>query len=385
MAPWDPPPPPPEPSLYIEMPGSGPYKFGLLFNIVSQLVAVPLCILAFQFKKGPTIVQYLIGVLVAVLPLYVQPALAEYFVAQGWATELDVLAARFVGSSTYAFTAFRMFGAAAGYTPKGADADLATWIAYATAAVDPLFTKDGKPVRPAKGSIPSRLGVLSVRIIFLSIVSSLSHPAGGFPATKYFTAQSAGATTLVVAEVFDHVMIQLTLIYLFLSVLMDIGALLLIAQNYEVLSPFENPLFSTRSARDFWGKKWNIQVTTTLKRCVFLPLRKTLNMPAGVAATSTFLASGLFHEYQFLLSFPHYALGSISIFFGMHAAFAFLETLWEKALGKGWHALEPLPEFVKALIITTMFSPTIPYFTNIWIDAGMFDVMSAMSPQIKYA
>ena len=33
----------------------------------------------------------------------------------------------------------------------------------------------------------------------------------------------------------------------------------------------------------------------------------------------TFLFSGLFHEYQFLLSFDKYSLGSISVFFGMHA------------------------------------------------------------------
>jgi len=352
---------------------------------VSQVVAVPLCVLADQFKGGPFWMQYLVGIATAVLPLYVQPALGSYLTEQGWATDMDVLAGRFVGSTTYAFTAFRIFGAAAGGTPKGADADVATWIAYATAAVDPLFDKEsGKPIRPSSSAIPNRIRDVLVRLFFLSIVSSISHPHGGFPAKAYATANGGSDAALAVAFVVDGVLVQLMLIFLFLSLLMDVGAMLLLVQNFSVLTPFEKPMFATRSPRDFWGKKWNIQVTTTLKRCVFIPLRKHLGVPTSAAAIATFLSSGLFHEYQFLLSFPKYQLGSISFFFGMHALIAFLESLVEKAFGKGWPLESYLPAVLKSMIILVVFSPTIPYFTKIWLDEGMYDVMSLMAPQIKY-
>ena len=41
-------------------------------------------------------------------------------------------------------------------------------------------------------------------------------------------------------------------------------------------------------------------------------------------------------------------------------------------------------EWVKGMLICIIFAPTIPYFTQIWIDQGMYDLMSAMAPQIKY-
>jgi hypothetical protein len=381
-----PPPPPPEPTWSIHPPSAGPYVTGLAFVIISQLVAIPLCILAFQFKKGPWFVQYAIGMATAVLPLYVQPWLADYFVEQGWSSRMDVLAGRFVGSTTYAFTAFRIFGAAAGGTPKGADADLSTWIAFSTAAVDPLFEKDGKPVRPKPGSLVSRVKVLLLRLCALCLVSSLSHPFDATPAKAYVTGQGSGDLALKAAFVFDSVFIQLMMVYLFLSLLMDVGAMLLVVQNFEVLQPFNNPMFATRSPRDFWGRRWNLQVSATLKCCVFHPMVHHLKQTKSVAALAVFIASGLFHEYQFLLSFPNYALGDISFFFGMQSVIAFAETIIMKGLGrtKGWVLEDVLPGAVKSFIILVIFCPAIPYFTNIWIREGMFEVMSLMAPQIVY-
>ena len=63
----------------------------------------------------------------------------------------------------------------------------------------------------------------------------------------------------------------------------------------------------------------------------------------------------------------------------------FFEALWRTSLGKGWPLDSVIPEAIKGLLICVIFSPTIPYFTNIWIDEGMYDLMSIMSPQIKYA
>ena len=131
--PWESSPPPvAEPTFWLEAPSASPYYIGLGFVILSQIISVPLCILAFSFKKGPWAVQYAIGIALAMLPVYIQPYIGQYLIENGYASAMDVLAGRFVGSTTYAFAAFRIFGAAVGETPKGADATLDVWIAYST-------------------------------------------------------------------------------------------------------------------------------------------------------------------------------------------------------------------------------------------------------------
>jgi len=64
--------------------------------------------------------------------------------------------------------------------------------------------------------------------------------------------------SLAVAFAADHVFVHLMMIYLFLSMLMDIGCLLLEVQGFSPLVAFANPIFDTRSPRDFWGKKMEL-------------------------------------------------------------------------------------------------------------------------------
>ena len=121
-----------------------------------------------------------------------------------------------------------------------------------------------------------------------------------------------------------------------------------------------------------------------LKLVVFVPMRKHLGAPAGVAAIATFIASGLFHEYQFKLSFASYQIGTVSFFFFLHGLLSFADAMYCKAFGKIGLISLGAPPVVQSVAILVLFSPTVPYFTQTRIDAGMFDVMSLISPQIKY-
>jgi len=56
-----------------------------------------------------------------------------------------------------------------------------------------------------------------------------------------------------------------------------------------------DPLFSSMSPSEFWGKRWNKPIQTCLKNGVYRPIRKFC--PTIVAFYTTFLASGLLHEY----------------------------------------------------------------------------------------
>lgn len=293
------PPPPPPPTGFAVAPPSGSlYGIGLLFVIVSQLITVPLCVAAFKLKaSAPALI--VLGVITATLPLYVQPWLSEYLQEAGYASAHDVLLGRFVGSTTYAFVALRFFGAAVGGTPKGADVDVATWITFATAACDPQFDKvTGKPLRPPAGAVPQRFGMVLLRMAGMCLVSTIAQPHGSYPFKAYVAEQGLAQMPFgYAAFAADHVLVHLMLIWLFLSLLMDIGSILLLVQDFHPIDPFDNPMFTTGSPRGFWGRKWNLQVNQSFKRCVFVPLRKA-GVGGTLAALLTFISSGLFHEYQ---------------------------------------------------------------------------------------
>jgi len=285
------------------------------------------------------------------------------------------LLGRFCGASTYAFVALRFFGAAAGAVPKGADADLKTWITFATGALDVTFDADGKAVAPAPGAVATRVGWILLRLFGLSLFSSLSEPFGGYPVSSLVssTGTLTGKLLGAAAAHIDHMYVQLMIIYLFLSLLMDVGALLLLVQGFVPIDAFANPIFTSTSPRIFWGKRWNLQVTVSFKRCVFTPLFRGLRAPPTLAALITFISSGLFHEYQFLLSFPSYQFGRASLFFVAHGCISAVDALFAKTVGAH---LAGVPWQLKAIGAPMMFSFTVPMFASIWREEGFFALIS---------
>uniref|UniRef100_A0A7S2HIZ1 Wax synthase domain-containing protein n=1 Tax=Haptolina brevifila TaxID=156173 RepID=A0A7S2HIZ1_9EUKA len=187
------------------------------------------------------------------------------------------------------------------------------------------------------------------------------------------------------STVADHLLVHLVIIWLYLTLLMDVGSSLLIAQDYEPLSAFDNPIFTSTSPRNFWGRKWNMQVSTSFKRCVFKPLMKSKLVPPTLAGILTFTSSGLFHEYQFVLSFPTYTFGRISSFFVLQGLVCGLDNIATRAFGKSafGSAFVALPDAVKAFIVVGIMSPTVPIFSRIWIDAGMFNMIASMVPLVS--
>jgi hypothetical protein len=62
--------------------------------------------------------------------------------------------------------------------------------------------------------------------------------------------------------------LYILLLYFTLALCMNMAALVLHAQGYRAVIPFHNPLFTSRSASEFWGKRWNVAVHHILKvRC----------------------------------------------------------------------------------------------------------------------
>ena len=409
----------------VRPPSTAPYVVAFLFVLLSQAITVPLCLLTHKLKRP--VVYVALGLVAAGAGLYFPGLLANVVVNHGFGTPSDCLLGRFCGATTYAFVALRFFGAAVGATPKGADAEAKTWITFATGALDIIFEADGKPSRPNAGAIPKCVGCILLRIAGLSVCSSLSEPFSGYPATALFASEESGVIVRALCTYVDHIYIQLMILYLFLSLLMDVGSLLLLTQGFVPIQGFANPIFRSTSARIFWGKRWNLQVTASFKRCVFTPLHKTLGAPPVLAALVTFISSGLFHEYQvrrlargwhaigtrlprgchatatrlpcdchraachvigiclppdrlfhacqFVLSFPSYRLGRASFFFLLHGLFCTIDALFSRVAAE---SLKPVPWQLKALAVPILYSPTVPLFANIWMEEGFFALIARL-------
>jgi len=78
---------------------------------------------------------------------------------------------------------------------------------------------------------------------------------------------------------------------------------IMMVTGYELQDMWVDPLVKSTSASDFWSKRWNLSVHTTLKRGIYLPVRQGLGANKYVGLVATFLASGLIHEWLVWLVF----------------------------------------------------------------------------------
>lgn len=104
---------------------------------------------------------------------------------------------------------------------------------------------------------------------------------------------------------------------------------------------FNEPYLST-SLQDFWGKRWNIMVTTILRPTVYDPAlnistrvlgRKWASLPAAFA---TFMVSALMHELIFYYLGRQRPTGKITLFFILHGACLVVEIGVKKLLKRRW-------------------------------------------------
>ncbi|KAL9237048.1 hypothetical protein vseg_011638 [Gypsophila vaccaria] len=74
--------------------------------------------------------------------------------------------------------------------------------------------------------------------------------------------------------------------------------------GFELEPQFNEPLLST-SLQDFWGRRWNLMVTSILRPTVYLPTSKLCTKFVGretaklVAVMATFVVSAMYHELIF--------------------------------------------------------------------------------------
>ncbi|KAL8242804.1 hypothetical protein R6Q59_013106 [Mikania micrantha] len=98
----------------------------------------------------------------------------------------------------------------------------------------------------------------------------------------------------------------------------------------ELEPQFNEPYLAT-SLQDFWGKRWNLMVTSILHPTIYTPVHSissrvmSRTRASVVAVLATFLVSGLMHEFVFYNIGRLKPTGEVSCFFLLHGVLVSLE------------------------------------------------------------
>lgn len=109
----------------------------------------------------------------------------------------------------------------------------------------------------------------------------------------------------------------------------------------EVEPQFNEPYLAT-SLQDFWGRRWNLMVTSILRPSVYIPVRKLSARALGtahslaLAVMATFLVSGLMHEIIYYYLTRASPTWEVTCFFILHGVAVVCEIELKNALNGRW-------------------------------------------------
>ena len=160
-----------------------------------------------------------------------------------------------------------------------------------------------------------------------------------------------------------------------------VGTLTELITGKSVIELSDSPMTASTSPSDFWGRRWNALVHLVLKGGVYIPLRKN-GFSKMFAALSTFVASGLLHEWVLMaLAFKGVLLGedhsSSTPKYGYHFAFFVwngivlaLEGLFHKhPIVQRMKQILPAPIITMLVIMTVL--PIGHWFTGEWLPRDL--------------
>ena len=262
---------------------------------------------------------------------------------------------------------FRILEAMYGFAPPHATSSLG---AYALYFSSPLLlvpsAAKGRIWRPAiYHHLPAFLAGLVYTGMYQSLLLQLlpyGTGPGSTPSHLYFW-----------SSLWDLELWYITLSYAFLlqsylstlSAGLSMTTILLTGHDTQVFS--NQPLLGSTSPSDFWGRRWNLLIHTSLKRGVYQPIR-SLGGPAVLAVMASFVASGLFHEWllpSVLPQYPH-THGITLVFFLWQALLILLERILSPRMG----SLPRLP--FRTLFVIALGLPPGHWFLDSYLRSQFF-------------
>ncbi|KAJ9175152.1 hypothetical protein P3X46_013731 [Hevea brasiliensis] len=181
-------------------------------------------------------------------------------------------------------------------------------------------------------------------------------------------------------------------IYFFLElILATVAAMARALLGLELEPQFNEPYLST-SLQDFWGRRWNLMVSSILRPTVYEPLLKTSAPIIGrkwaplPAILGTFVVSAVMHELMFYYLGRVKPTWEITWFFLLHGVCLVAEVALKKAVARRWC----LPRFISTpltvgFVLVTGFWLFFPEFLRCRADVRAFEEYSAISAFLKNA
>ncbi|XP_023633411.1 probable long-chain-alcohol O-fatty-acyltransferase 7 [Capsella rubella] len=113
-------------------------------------------------------------------------------------------------------------------------------------------------------------------------------------------------------------------LYLLLEILLTLFRILMtIVLGCDLEPHFYEPYLAT-SLQDFWGRRWNLIVSATLRACVYIPVRRACRRVLSsdhamlIAVFGTFVVSAVAHEVVFFYITREMPTGEVGSFFVLH-------------------------------------------------------------------
>uniref|UniRef100_A0A2C9VLC4 Wax synthase domain-containing protein n=1 Tax=Manihot esculenta TaxID=3983 RepID=A0A2C9VLC4_MANES len=187
-------------------------------------------------------------------------------------------------------------------------------------------------------------------------------------------------------------LLYLVHMYFFLELILAmVGALARALLGLDLEPQFNEPYLST-SLQDFWGRRWNLMVTSILRPTAYEPFLRTSAPIIGrrwapiPAIFGTFVVSAVMHELMFYYVCLEKPTWDITWFFLLHGVCSMVEVTFKKAVAGKWSLprLISTPLTVGFLLVSGCWL-FFPQFLRCKVDVRVLEEYSAVSAFLKNA
>lgn len=284
---------------------------------------------------------------------------------------------------------FKSLEAMFGFAPTINQKTLYNYCMYSASLLDTEF--DPATQQPKRASVREALALISdyfLHFLLITILFSVTRPFSFAPFDASVDAYSFDHTIwdLFYVEHLLNNFLGAALLSVCLSFsTIGTATLFCLLTRGKVFRVVKNPMFTSNSPSDFWGRRWNNFVHVILKRGVYKPVR--IYSTKGAAVLATFFASGIIHEYVLtILFYVHHnekdssgdctncyipLRGKNLAFFTWNGTIIIFETMLNDTWVIKWMAGK-LPKPIISLLVVLTALPVGHWLTGDLIHGGYF-------------
>ena len=308
-----------------------------------------------------------------------------------WWLQIENRFLRMSLSTAPTLCSLRLLEAVAGFSPVGVETSLRTFVIYFASNCQIVMDNSKSLSHPVP--LKSNTGYLRKKgkssfnsFVFLLVLFSICAPVQFILFEERMLPNSMSHNIYELFQI-NHLLNNFVAALILQSLLTFgcevIGFLIALLFRLQTHLVFDNPVLASNSAANFWGERWNLLVHGLLKRSIYKPSLR-YGYSRTNAAMMTFLASGILHEYVWLIMFYdgqllvsqelkvyEYFYGKSILFFGWNGAIIMCEQLlFSTQSAKKFDLL--IPRYLKTALVLLTVLPISHLFTGDWIEGKVF-------------